>query len=133
MQVVQLPEHLDTALQSCPNAPLLQHSSWLRAVVPAGQARQLVWPQLHQSEFSGQASQVRPLELDVDGGQASHFAMPALAVILPAGQVVQVGEKGTEKLKITTLLDALNDLVRMPERKNDAAMRMPVSGVYPKP
>ena len=46
------------------------------------------------------------------------------------GQTVQIGEKGTETLKINTLQDALNDMVRMPERKNDAPMRMPVSGVY---
>merc|ERR1712046_355901 len=31
---------------------------------------------------------------------------------------------------IDTLKQALNDMVRMPERKNDAPMRMPVSGVY---
>merc|ERR1712157_38771 len=35
-----------------------------------------------------------------------------------------------ETLKITTLKEALNDMARMPERKNDAPMRMPVSGVY---
>jgi len=46
------------------------------------------------------------------------------------GQTVQIGEKGTETLKITTLKEALNDMVRMPERRNDAPMRMPVSGVY---
>merc|ERR1712224_1070060 len=46
------------------------------------------------------------------------------------GQVVQIGEKGTEKLKITTLKEALNDMARMPERKNDAPMRLPLSGVY---
>ncbi|KAJ9438495.1 Elongation factor 1-alpha [Diplonema papillatum] len=35
-----------------------------------------------------------------------------------------------EKLHVETLLDALNNMVRLPERKNDAPMRMPVSGVY---
>ncbi|KAJ9458038.1 Elongation factor 1-alpha [Diplonema papillatum] len=35
-----------------------------------------------------------------------------------------------EKLHVDTLLDALNNMVRLPERKNDAPMRMPVSGVY---
>lgn len=44
------------------------------------------------------------------------------------GQDVLVGTD--EKLHIDTLKDALNDMVRMPERKNDAPMRMPVSGVY---
>eukprot|EP01060_Flectonema_neradi_P012071 TRINITY_DN189_c1_g1_i12.p1 TRINITY_DN189_c1_g1~~TRINITY_DN189_c1_g1_i12.p1 ORF type:complete len:490 (+),score=147.72 TRINITY_DN189_c1_g1_i12:56-1471(+) len=44
------------------------------------------------------------------------------------GQDVLVG--ADEKLHIDTLKDALNDMVRMPERKNDAPMRMPVSGVY---
>merc|ERR1712087_488676 len=46
------------------------------------------------------------------------------------GQTIQIGEKGTETLKITTLKEALNDMARMPERKNDAPMRMPVSGIY---
>merc|ERR1719343_1235653 len=46
------------------------------------------------------------------------------------GTDVIIGEKGTEKLHIETLKEALNDMVRMPERKNDAPMRMPVSGVY---
>jgi len=46
------------------------------------------------------------------------------------GVDVQIGEKGTEKVHIDTLKQALNDMVRMPERKNDAPMRMPVSGVY---
>ena len=44
------------------------------------------------------------------------------------GQEVLIG--ADEKLHINTLRDALNDMVRMPERKNDAPMRMPVSGVY---
>merc|ERR1719424_1460908 len=47
-----------------------------------------------------------------------------------SGTDVLIGEKGTEKLHIDTLRDALNDMVRLPERKNDAPMRMPVSGVY---
>jgi len=46
------------------------------------------------------------------------------------GQTVGIGEKGSEEVHISTLLTALNDMVRMPERKNDAPMRMPVSGVY---
>eukprot|EP00660_Eupelagonema_oceanica_P003009 gene3009-11033_t len=46
------------------------------------------------------------------------------------GSDVQIGEKGTEKVHLDTLKQALNDMVRMPERKNDAPMRMPVSGVY---
>eukprot|EP01064_Diplonema_japonicum_P029277 TRINITY_DN46_c0_g1_i3.p1 TRINITY_DN46_c0_g1~~TRINITY_DN46_c0_g1_i3.p1 ORF type:complete len:471 (+),score=185.23 TRINITY_DN46_c0_g1_i3:47-1459(+) len=44
------------------------------------------------------------------------------------GQDVLVG--ADEKLHIDTLVDALDKMVRMPERKNDAPMRMPVSGVY---
>jgi elongation factor 1-alpha len=43
------------------------------------------------------------------------------------GQDVKVGD---EKLHIDTLLDALDKMVRLPERKNNEAMRMPVSGVY---
>ena len=47
------------------------------------------------------------------------------------GQTVKIGnEKSTESLMIETLLTALDEMVRLPERKNDAPMRMPVSGVY---
>jgi len=45
------------------------------------------------------------------------------------GQDVVV-EQDKSNLHIDTLLDALDKMVRLPERKNDAAMRMPVSGVY---
>merc|ERR1712072_1509421 len=38
--------------------------------------------------------------------------------------------KGKEKMHVHTLLDALNDFVDKPERKPDAPMRMPVSGIY---
>eukprot|EP01059_Diplonema_ambulator_P033574 TRINITY_DN70_c0_g1_i3.p2 TRINITY_DN70_c0_g1~~TRINITY_DN70_c0_g1_i3.p2 ORF type:complete len:472 (+),score=213.87 TRINITY_DN70_c0_g1_i3:50-1465(+) len=44
------------------------------------------------------------------------------------GQDVIVG--ADEKLHLETLVQALDLMVRMPERKNDAPMRMPVSGVY---
>lgn len=37
--------------------------------------------------------------------------------------------KGAE-CHVTTLLDALNNFVTVPERKTDAAMRVPISGVY---
>eukprot|EP00660_Eupelagonema_oceanica_P019221 gene19221-biopygen23953 len=42
------------------------------------------------------------------------------------GSDVQIGEKGTEKVHLDTLKQALNDMVRMPERKNDAPMRGPI-------
>jgi len=45
------------------------------------------------------------------------------------GQDVIV-EQDKSTLHIDTLLDALDKMVRLPERKNDTAMRMPVSGVY---
>jgi elongation factor 1-alpha len=45
------------------------------------------------------------------------------------GQDVLI-EQDKSTLHIDTLVDALDKMVRLPERKNDAAMRMPVSGVY---
>ena len=44
--------------------------------------------------------------------------------------VVQDQKKGTEKLHIDTVQDALNDMARPPVRPTDAAMRLPVSGIY---
>merc|ERR1712072_1045861 len=38
--------------------------------------------------------------------------------------------KGKEKMHVHTLLDALNDFVDKPERKPDAPMRLPISGIY---
>jgi len=38
--------------------------------------------------------------------------------------------KGKEKMHVHTLLDALNDFVDKPERKTDAPMRLPISGIY---
>ncbi|OZJ04966.1 hypothetical protein BZG36_01739 [Bifiguratus adelaidae] len=35
-----------------------------------------------------------------------------------------------KKMTITTLLDALNDFATLPPRKTDAALRLPVSGIY---
>ena len=45
------------------------------------------------------------------------------------GQDIVV-EQDKTNLHVDTLVDALDKMVRLPERKNDAAMRMPVSGVY---
>jgi len=39
-------------------------------------------------------------------------------------------EQDKSNLHVDTLVDALDKMVRLPERKNDAQMRMPVSGVY---
>merc|ERR1712098_592047 len=39
-------------------------------------------------------------------------------------------KKGTEKLHIDTLWDALDEMARPPVRPLDAAMRLPVSGIY---
>merc|ERR1719359_1743992 len=44
--------------------------------------------------------------------------------------VVQDQKKGTEKLHIETIQDALNDMARPPVRPVEAAMRLPVSGIY---
>merc|ERR1712188_184759 len=35
-----------------------------------------------------------------------------------------------ESVQVTTLLDALNDFCGLPERKTDAALRVPISGIY---
>nr|AAV34148.1 EF-1 alpha-like protein [Helicosporidium sp. ex Simulium jonesi] len=40
------------------------------------------------------------------------------------------GKKVEEKVKVHTLLDALNDMVRLPQRKIDAPVRVPISGIY---
>merc|ERR1719326_2224374 len=39
-------------------------------------------------------------------------------------------EQDKSTLHVDTLVDALDKMVRLPERRNDAQMRMPVSGVY---
>jgi elongation factor 1-alpha len=39
-------------------------------------------------------------------------------------------KKGAEKIHVHTLLDALNTFVDKPERKTDAPMRLPISGIY---
>merc|ERR1719463_499493 len=39
-------------------------------------------------------------------------------------------KKSTEKLHIDTVQDALNDMARPPVRPVEAAMRLPVSGIY---
>jgi elongation factor 1-alpha len=44
------------------------------------------------------------------------------------GQTVKVGK--TEKIKVVTLLDALERMCRVPKRPKDKALRMPVNGVY---
>ncbi|KDD76122.1 glycosyl hydrolase [Helicosporidium sp. ATCC 50920] len=44
------------------------------------------------------------------------------------GKEVLVGT--SEKVKVHTLLDALNEMVRMPDRKKDAPVRVPISGIY---
>jgi elongation factor 1-alpha len=43
---------------------------------------------------------------------------------------VDVKSINGDKVHVHTLLDALNDLVQLPERNPDAAVRVPVSGVY---
>jgi len=43
---------------------------------------------------------------------------------------VEDRKKGTEKLHINTLYDALEDMARPPVRPTEAAMRLPVSGIY---
>ncbi|WIA10285.1 hypothetical protein OEZ85_010479 [Tetradesmus obliquus] len=42
----------------------------------------------------------------------------------------EVVSADNRKVQITCLLDALNDMVIVPERKTDAAMRVPISGAY---
>jgi translation elongation factor EF-1alpha len=44
---------------------------------------------------------------------------------------VDVVKAGAGKIHVHTLLDALNDFVDKPERKTDAPMRLPISGIYP--
>jgi elongation factor 1-alpha len=43
---------------------------------------------------------------------------------------VDVVKAGAGKIHVHTLLDALNDFVDKPERKTDAPMRLPISGIY---
>jgi elongation factor 1-alpha len=38
--------------------------------------------------------------------------------------------RGADKIHVNTLLDCLNDFVDRPERKTDAPMRLPISGIY---
>eukprot|EP00798_Chlamydomonas_sp_ICE-L_P005975 gene5975-5261_t len=44
------------------------------------------------------------------------------------GQTVETQDK--RSVKIVTLLDALNDMATVPERKADVALRLPISGAY---
>ena len=39
-------------------------------------------------------------------------------------------KRGDAKIHVSTLLDALNDFVQRPERKTEAPMRLPLSGIY---
>merc|ERR1712025_151200 len=43
---------------------------------------------------------------------------------------VDVKDTGGNTVHVHTLLDALNDLCGVPERKTDAALRVPISGIY---
>ncbi|KIZ02743.1 elongation factor EF-1 alpha subunit [Monoraphidium neglectum] len=43
---------------------------------------------------------------------------------------VEVKTIDARTVKVTTLLDALNDMVIVPERKTDAPLRVPISGAY---
>jgi len=42
----------------------------------------------------------------------------------------EVANAKGEKIKVHTLLDALNNFVELPARKSDAPMRVPISGIY---
>lgn len=43
---------------------------------------------------------------------------------------VEVADIKGAKHTVVTLLDALNDFTGLPERNNDAALRLPISGIY---
>ena len=49
---------------------------------------------------------------------------------MPWWKGVDIKVSKTEKIHIHTLLDALENLCRVPKRPKDAALRMPVNGVY---
>jgi len=49
---------------------------------------------------------------------------------MPWWQGVDVKNSKGETVKVVTLLDALNNFCLVPERKEEADMRMPVSGIY---
>jgi len=49
---------------------------------------------------------------------------------MPWWQGVEVLTTTGKTIKITYLVQALNDMVSLPERKTDAPMRLPISGIY---
>ena len=67
--------------------------------------------------------------LPISGWMGDNLLKKSVKMAWWKGQDVVVEQDKTD-LHIDTLVQALNDMVRLPERKNDAAMRMPVSGVY---
>jgi len=66
--------------------------------------------------------------LPISGWQGDNLIKKSENMKWWEGQTVK-GLKDNE-VKVTTLLDALNDFVTVPERKTDAPMRVPISGVY---
>jgi len=65
--------------------------------------------------------------LPISGWIGDNLIKPSENMPWWKGQDVKVGEK---TIHVHTLLDALNNLVQLPERKINASLRVPISGVY---
>jgi elongation factor 1-alpha len=65
--------------------------------------------------------------IPISGWMGDNLLKPSDNMKWYKGQEILVGK---DKIKVHTLLDALNDMVKPPVRDSTKAMRMPVSGVY---
>merc|ERR1711920_1055759 len=63
----------------------------------------------------------------ISGWRGDNLTKPTENMDWWKGQKVKVG---SEELSLVTLYDCLNQMCRVPERPMDAAMRLPISGIY---
>ncbi|KAJ3010483.1 hypothetical protein HKX48_007378 [Thoreauomyces humboldtii] len=66
--------------------------------------------------------------IPISGWQGDNLLKKSTNMAWYSGQ--DVATQSGKKVHVHTLLDALNDFAEMPERKNDAPMRVPISGIY---
>ena len=65
--------------------------------------------------------------IPISGWQGDNLIKPSENMGWWKGQDVKVGDK---TIHVHTILDCLNNFVQVPERKTDAALRVPISGIY---
>lgn len=66
--------------------------------------------------------------IPISGWRGDNLVKPSTNMPWYKGQEITLADK--KKVKVHTLLDALEDMVQIPERPVTAAMRTPISGIY---